>query len=163
MRLELQSDNGDAQIVVNGNAFWVSDPSSHTVYEGTLPAQHGAANTDSASHSLPTVAQIQSDLNQLMAHADVSSAAPGDVAGQAAYTVTISPKHAAGLLGSAQVAWDAVRGVPLRVAVYARGNPTPVLELKATNISYGAVPASNFTISPPAGSKIVKISTPTGV
>ena len=54
--------------------------------------------------------------------------------------MSIGPKHDAGLLGSAELAWDAVRGVPLRVAVYARGNSTPVLELKATNVSYGAVP-----------------------
>ncbi len=102
---------------------------------------------------------IQSDLNRLMGHADVSGAIPSDVAGQAAYTVTLSPKHSAGLLGSAQIAWDAVRGVPLRVAVYAKGNPTPVLELRATNISYGAVPASDFAISPPSGAKVVKVST----
>ena len=38
LRLELQSTNGDAQIVVNGRSFWVSLPAAQTVYEGTLPA-----------------------------------------------------------------------------------------------------------------------------
>ena len=48
--------------------------------------------------------------------------------------------------------------MPLRFGIYARGNTTPVLDLKATNISYGAVPASIFAISPPSGAKVVKIS-----
>ncbi len=38
LRIELQSDNGDAQVVVNHRSFWISDPSQNTVYEGTLPA-----------------------------------------------------------------------------------------------------------------------------
>ena len=64
------------------------------------------------------------------------------------------PKHDGGLLGSAELAWDAANGVPLRAAVYARGNDSPVLELKATKISYGAVSASTFDVTPPAGAKI---------
>jgi len=163
LRLELQGDNGDAQVVVNNRSFWVYDPSSNTVYEGTLPAQTGAQHKPAgggAGNALPTVAQIQSDLNQLMQHLDVSGARPSDVAGRAAYTVRVSPKHSGGLLGDVQLAWDALRGVPLRIAVYARGDSTPVLELKATNISYGAVSASDFAIKPPAGAKVVQISAP---
>jgi outer membrane lipoprotein-sorting protein len=165
LRLELQSDNGDAQVVVNHGSFLISDPSSHTVYEGTLPDQSGAGSKRSgqstAAQDKPqSVAQIQSGLNRLMAHLNVSGAIPSDVAGRAAYTVRVSPKHDGGLLGAAEVAWDAARGVPLRVAVYATGDSSPVLQLKATDVSYGAVPASTFAISPPAGSKVVTVSTP---
>ena len=160
MRLELQSANGDAQIVVNQHSFWVSDPALHTVYKGTLPAaQTGAKPALAGTSGILTVAQIQTDINKLMQHVVVSGARPGDVAGQAAYTVHVSPQHDGGLLGSAQLAWDAIRGVPLRVAIYARNNPTPVLELKATNISYGPVARSDFAVTPPAGSKVVTVAT----
>ena len=37
-----------------------------------------------------------------------------------------------------------------------------MLELKATDISYGAVSAGVFKVSPPAGAKVVRISTPAG-
>jgi outer membrane lipoprotein-sorting protein len=165
LRLELQSDNGDAQVVVNNGSWWVSDPASQTVYEGTLPANTGSSSsTDTSSGSgVPTVAQIQTDLNKLLGHLNVAgtqSSNPTDIAGQPAYSVSISPKHDGGLLGSAQIAWDAVTGTPLDVAVFARGNSTPVLELKATNISFGSVPASTFALTPPAGYKVVKVSTP---
>jgi outer membrane lipoprotein-sorting protein len=163
LRLELQSASGDAQVVVNGRSFWISEPSTHTVYQGTLPASIGGAKSKSSTtkkaDALPTIAQIQTELTKLMGHASLSGATASDVGGQPAYTVSIGPKHSGGLIGSAQLAWDAVRGVPLRIAVYARGNSSPVLELKATNVTYGAVPASNFAVSPPAGSTVVKIAT----
>jgi outer membrane lipoprotein-sorting protein len=160
LRIELQSDNGDSQVVVNGNSFWISDPMSNTVYTGTLPAEKAKTDkTASADQGVPSVAKIQSELTKLMQRVNVSGAHPTDVGGQAAYRVEVSPKHDGGLLGSAQVAWDALKGVPLEFGIYARGNNTPVLDIKATNISYGAVPASDFSISPPAGSKVVKVST----
>jgi outer membrane lipoprotein-sorting protein len=159
-RLELQSDNGDAQVVINHNSFWISDPAQNVVYMGTLPASNEHAKPAKSTHAIPTIAAIQSDINKLAKRVDLSGAIPGDIAGQPEYTVGVSPKHDGGLLGSLQLAWDAVHGVPLRFAIYARDDSSPVLELKATNISYGAVSASVFNISPPAGAKVVKIATP---
>jgi outer membrane lipoprotein-sorting protein len=161
LRIELQSDNGDGQVVVNGSSFWVYDPATHTAYQGTLPA-HSQTHSAKAhkNDTMPSVSQIQTQLNQLMQHANLSGAIPGDVAGQAAYTVQVSPKHDGGLLGDAQLAFDAARGVPLSFAVYARGDSTPVLQLKATGISFGSIPASDFAIRPPSGAKIVKVATP---
>jgi hypothetical protein len=157
LRLELQGDNGDAQVVVHGNDFWAYDPSSHTTYEGTLPssAAHGGADN---SRGVPSVAKIQSQLRRVMQHAFLSGAIPGDIAGQAAYSVRMSPRRDGGLLGALQLGWDAVRRVPLRFAVFARGNSTPVLELTATDISYGKVAGSAFSVSPPRGAKVVHLS-----
>ncbi|MBV9839616.1 MAG: hypothetical protein JO156_15985 [Solirubrobacterales bacterium] len=162
LRLELQSDNGDAQVVVNKGSFWVSDPASHTVYEGTLPADTASSGSQDTGKqdTIPTVAQLQSKLNQLMAHVDLSGAIPGDVGGQAAYSVRVSPKHDGGLLGAAQLAWDAARGVPLDIAVYARNDSSPVLELKVSQISYGPVRSSVFNVSPPAAANVVKVNPP---
>jgi hypothetical protein len=169
LRLELQSDNGDSQIMVNRSSFWISDAQSHTVYEGTLP---GAATSGSTAKSrstkqagtskgLPTIAQIQTDLNRLLRRVNVTgtrTSNPTDVGGRPAYSVVISPKHDGGQLGSLQLAWDAIKGIPLDIGVYARNSTTPVLELKATNISYGAVSSSDLAVSPPAGDKVVKVS-----
>jgi hypothetical protein len=44
--------------------------------------------------------------------------------------------------------------------VYARGDTSPVLELKATDITYGPVDSSVFSISPPSGATVVKVATP---
>jgi outer membrane lipoprotein-sorting protein len=161
LRLELQGSNGDAQVLVKNGAFSIYDPMSNTVYKGTLPAggsQPGKTGTD----TIPSVAQIQSQLNQLAQHIDVGGPYPRNVAGQPAYKVVLTPKHSGGLLGSVQLAWDAAHGVPLGIALYSVNSSTPVLELKATHVSYGAVSAGVFKISPPAGAKVVRISTPAG-
>jgi outer membrane lipoprotein-sorting protein len=165
LRLELQSPNGDSQVVVNNNRFWVSDPASQTVYQGTIPAgtEKAKAHKKAAGSGMPTVAQLQAGINHLLGHAHVSgvkTSNPSDIAGQPAYSVRVSPKHDGGLLGSAQIAWDAITGTPLNVAIYARGNSTPVLQLKVTNISFGPQAASTFDLKPPAGYKVVKVSAP---
>jgi outer membrane lipoprotein-sorting protein len=165
-RLELQSDDGDAQIVVDQRSWWISDPVQNVVFEGTLPAHSGSADSSGsstssgargASHGLPTIASIQAELAQLMQRFNVTGPTSTDVGGRPAYRVTVSPKTSAGLLGSVQLAWDASRGIPLQFDVYARGSATPVLGLQATSVSYGAVPASVFSISPPAGAHIVQV------
>src|ERR1035441_6538519 len=62
LRLELQSANGDAQVLVTNGSFWISDPSSNTVYEGTLPQDKSTAKAGTAKQDkLPSIAQIQSD------------------------------------------------------------------------------------------------------
>lgn len=160
LRLELQSDNGDAQAVVSGGHFWVYDPGANTVYEGAVTSHATTKRAGARHETAPSVSQIQSDLNKLAQHINFSGAVPSDVAGHAAYTVRVSSKHDGGLLADAQLAWDAARGVPLRFAVYARGDSTPVLELKATQISFGRVPASDFALRPPGNAKVVRVSTP---
>lgn len=165
LRVELQGNNGDASLVVRNGSFWAYDPSQNTVFKGTLPAQgqERKASSDKAAakkEAVPSIAMIQRDLSQAMSHLSISSAIPGDIAGRPVYTVRVSPKQSGGLLGAAQLAWDAVRGVPLRVAVYARGDKTPALAVSATNISYGPVARSVFSISAPAGAKVVDIATP---
>ncbi|HEY5317086.1 MAG TPA: hypothetical protein VIJ20_03845, partial [Solirubrobacteraceae bacterium] len=167
LRIELQGSNGDAQLVVNGKSFWVYDPSSNTVYEGQLPADMTSSTKPSSApadkqDALPSIAKIQTELDHLSKHLDLSGATPGDVAGQPTYTVRVSPPHSGGLLGAAAIAFDAVRGVPLQFSVYATGNSSPVLQLSATDISYGPVAASDFSVSPPAGAKVVKINVPSG-
>jgi outer membrane lipoprotein-sorting protein len=163
LRIELQSGNGDGdgQIVLNGRSFWAYDPTSNTVYEGVLPPQSSHSGTaDSGADTLPTVAEIQNRLNRLSRHVDVSGATPTDVGGQPAYTVSLSPKTGAGLIGSAQLSFDANDAVPLDFAVVPRGDTTPALELQATSVSYGALPLSDFQTSPPAGAQVVHVSLP---
>jgi outer membrane lipoprotein-sorting protein len=162
LRLELQSTNGDGEIVVNHRRFWIYDPASDTVYQGNLPRQsQGGAGTDSetAGH-VPTVAQIQRQLDRLGRHAHVSGARATDVGGQPAYSVTVTPRTGAGLIGGARLAFDANHALPLDFAVFSRGETSPALELRATDISYGAVPRSDFQISPPAGARVVQVAIP---
>ena len=119
-RLELQSDAGDAQITGDGRTVSVYDATTNSGYRVTLPQD--AADAGSAGpprrpdgrrdHPLPRSRD---------GPADLSGARPSTVAGRPAYTVRIAPKHDGGLIGAAELAWDAQSGTPLRAAVYASG------------------------------------------
>jgi hypothetical protein len=167
LRLELQADvsssggAGDVQILIDHNRFTVYDSSSNTAYEGSIPDKGGPGDkggSGGAAEQPPSPNEIQQEITKSMRYVGLSAAIPSDVAGQPAYTVRVSPKHDGGLLTAAELAWDAIHGTPLRAAIYASGNSSPVLELKATDISYGAVSSSVFNVSPPAGAKVVNLS-----
>ena len=172
IRLELQSNAGDLQIQSDGKTVTAYDSSSNTLYRladlgsktgsSTGSATESSSTNEKANGGIPSLAEIDKALAHLGQNATVSGATPTNVAGQPAYSVQVSPKHDGGLLGGAQLVWDSARGVPLRIAVYAQGQSSPVLQLTATDITYGAVPASSFAITPPANAHVVDLNVPSG-
>jgi outer membrane lipoprotein-sorting protein len=162
VRLELQSQKGDTQIVYDGHTLLLYDAASNTVYRYTPPAhEQGSSPPDEGSgqkHEVPSVAKIEEAIAHVGKHADVSGATPTDVAGQPAYTVRVSPNEGGSLLGGAEFSWDADNGVPLRAALYSSTSSSPVIELAATEVSFGPVESSVFEITPPASAKVQEIT-----
>jgi outer membrane lipoprotein-sorting protein len=158
LRLELQSQQGDTQILYDGRTISLYDAASNTEYRYTPPAREQDA---SDSGETPSVAKIEEAIAHLSKHADVSGATPTDVAGRAAYTVRVSPNQSGSLFGGVELSFDAANGVPLRAAVYSSTTATPVIELAATEISYGAVAGSVFEVNPPSDAKIEELELPT--
>src|SRR5712691_624139 len=93
LRLELQSDQGDSQLVLDRRSFWVYDVSSHTVYRGRLPQERRVEPAAKEKHHAPSLAEVRDGIARLMRHATLSGAVPGDVAGRPAYDVRIAPKQ----------------------------------------------------------------------
>jgi len=153
MRLELQAQAGDAQIVAGEDRLTVYDSASETVY--VLPLEDRKAREHEGEE--PTLADVRSGLDRLADAWNLSGAQPTSTAGRPTYTVRIAPKDDGGLLGAAELAWDALNGVPLRAAVYAQGQDEPVLELEAEDVSFGAIDASTFEADHPAGARVVEI------
>jgi outer membrane lipoprotein-sorting protein len=179
LRLELQAEKGDTQILYDGHTLELYDASTNTLYRyqppaattaataarkhGAHAAKHARGAAVSDTHEVPSVAKIEEAISHLQQHAKVSGAQPGDVANQPAYTVRVSPKEGGSLFAGVELSWDANHGLPLRAAVYSSTSSSPVIELDATEISYGPLESSVFDFHPPAGAKVedVKISQPT--
>ncbi|HEY2632873.1 MAG TPA: hypothetical protein VGI26_10915 [Solirubrobacteraceae bacterium] len=163
-RLELQSEKGDTQILYDGENVSMYDASTNTLYRYTPPKGTSATTTapDSkeAAHKTPTAAEIEEELARARKHADVSGATPTDVGAQPAYTVRVSPKENGGLIGGAELSWDAVHGTPLRAAVYSTASSSPVIELAASEVSYGPVDSSTLEFKPPADAKVENVTLP---
>src|SRR3954454_592393 len=158
-RLELQSQAGDAQIVSDGKTATVYDASSNTAYKFDIPQDKGKGDERRAGEQKPvTLEQVDKAITEVSKHWTLSGANPTSTAGEPSYTVRISPKDDGGLLGAAELAWDASNGVPLRAAVYADNQDSPVLELKADDVSFASVPESDVTVGAPADAKVVDMS-----
>jgi hypothetical protein len=174
-RLELQSDKGDTQILYDGHNVSLYDASTNTLYRYTPPqgsgtnppggaqgAGSGSTGAGADHNKIPTVAEIEEGIAHASKHTNVVGATPADVAGQAAYTVHISPRENGGLIGGAELSWDAANGAPLRAAVYSTTSASPVIELSASKISYEPVGSSTLDFTPPANAKIEEVTLPTG-
>jgi outer membrane lipoprotein-sorting protein len=164
VRLELQAEKGDTQVFYDGHTVSVYDAASNTLYRYTpVAGQSGTSDAPTGPspepHEIPTVAKIEEAISHLD-HVNVSGTTPTDIAGQAAYTVRISPKEPGSLIGGGELSWDAVHGVPLRAAIYSSTSSSPTLELAATSISYGPVDSSVFDFTPPPNAKIEEIVLP---
>ncbi len=152
-------------MIYDGHTITVYDASSNTVYRYTPPASSdssgSATKTQTAGqHETPSVAKIEEVIARLSKHADLSGANPTDVAGQPAYTVHISPKEGGSLLAGGELSFDANNGAPLRAAIYSTASSSPVIELAATEISFGPVSDSVFQFTPPPGAKIEEVTSP---
>lgn len=159
-RLELQSEQGDTELVYDGHTFELYDAATNKLYRYT-PEQHSQSGEDkegqSESGHVPSVAKIQEGIDHLRKHANVSEASATDVGGQPAYTVSLSPNEGGSLLSSVQVSFDAENAVPLRAAVYSTASSSPVLELAASEVSFAAVEASVFSLDVPKSAKVQDI------
>lgn len=187
VRLELQANGGDTNVVLANHTVSIYGVSPNTVYRYALPQREGSAggtsctapnessgtstqlcferksdDTGTDHHEPPSVAKIEEAISHLDEHANLVGATPANIAGQPAYTARISPKESGSLLGAAELSWDAVHGIPLRAAIYSSHSTSPVIELAATEISYGPVESSVFEISAPPGAKIVEPRHATG-
>ena len=105
LRIELQTTGGglDSQIMVNDTSITVFDGSQNTIYKIALPAKSSTGTTHQ-SGSIPTVDQIQSRLDELSTHLDISGAIPGTAGDVPSYSSSRSrPSTTAGC--SATCSW----------------------------------------------------------
>jgi hypothetical protein len=119
-RLELQSDAGDVQVVWNRTAVRCSTP------RRTRSTARRSRSTPAAERPRTGRArrrQIDAFLSTGSRAREVSGARPTDVAGQAAYSVRVSPKHDGGLLGRGRARLAPRPAVPLRVGDLRPGQP----------------------------------------
>jgi hypothetical protein len=154
MRLDLRSDAGDLEITADGRRVRLFDARSNTISSFALPKTFRDGDRKGGPGALGDLA---GDLGPLLSMWNLSGATPTSTAGRPSYTVRISPRDDGGLLGAAELAWDADHGVPLRAAVYVQGESDPVLELAATEIDYGPVAPADLEARPHRGARVVEV------
>jgi len=160
LRLELQAEKGDTQIIYDGSKLSMYDASTNTLYvlKAPQPEHMGGAKQDAHAHHPASLSDIEEAIAHLEKRATVSGATPTNVGGQPAYTVRVAPKEGGSLFGGVELSFDANHGLPLRAAVYSTQSSAPVIELAASSVSYEAVPDSVFEVKPPANATVEQLS-----
>jgi len=151
LRIELQGQAGDSQIIWNGQSLQIYDAASNSVYELAMSKDqkqsrrhHLANKKDHTGGSL---------LQGLQSAWNLGTPQPGNVAGQPSYTVRADLKDQAGLLSAVQISWDATYHLPLSFQVYAKNVADPVLDIHADQADFVQPDASAFNWSAPADAK----------
>jgi hypothetical protein len=129
--LSLSSEAGRVELTGDRGQIALYDERSDTEYR--LPLELDRRSDGDRLHA------VQRMMGALARSFDVAAPDAGAVGGRPAYTTQITPRDDGGLLGAAEVSWDAERPVPLRLAVRAQGEEDPVLEIELSRVSYERV------------------------
>jgi outer membrane lipoprotein-sorting protein len=157
----------ERSIYARKDSLWIWDSQTFTAHHVAAPSQTAMTNTGQAgsvsSESPPAFdpeSMAKRALSAIEPSTTVSLGPNADVAGRDCYTLILEPNTSQTLVGRVEINVDAETKVPLRVAVYARGAETPALSGQFTSVSYDAIDPSVFDFTPPAGAKVVQVSTP---
>lgn len=163
-RIALLDTDSEYDLIHNGQQVWVYDSEQNTVEEGTTPAkgqgkakgQHPAKKPRPAGSVPLTPAQaVQQLIAAITPTTGLAVADNQSVAGQAAYTLVVTPEQSGSLIDRVEITVDAQNGAPLSFAIYSTKTPnTPVFKLAFTSVSFAAPPASRFEFTAPPGAKV---------
>jgi outer membrane lipoprotein-sorting protein len=154
-RLALLGQLAESDVVHNGRDLWTYASDSQLVGHQMLPA-------DTAARKAPEAKDLkqytpQGAAEQALKSIDPSTVVTVDrtarVAGQAAYTLVLTPRDTRSTVRKVTLAIDAVHHVPLRVQVFAAG-AAPAFETAFSDISFTRPAASVFAFTPPKGAKV---------
>src|SRR5262249_22172387 len=153
-RLDLRTGAGPVSAVWDSTTLSVYVAALNSVYRTSLPQPASPSGT---APQPPTLAAIDRVLARIGQAWTISQPQPGVVAGQPAYTVSMSPRQSGSLLASVELTWEADHGTPLRAAVYTQSAASPALQLDLTKIVYGPVSDSDMQASFPATATVTDL------
>lgn len=158
LRVQVLDQLAERDAIRNGSDAWTYDSSANTVTHAVLPAGPAVPEPSTPAVSPDQLAQ------RLLAAAgpstDVALGAPTTVAGRSAYTLVLTPKAAATLVGSVRIAIEGQTGLPLAVDVFAKGQAEPAFHSAFTQLDLAAPDTSVFAFTPPAGAKVTEKHVP---
>ncbi|MFF2051982.1 outer membrane lipoprotein carrier protein LolA [Leifsonia sp. NPDC058194] len=161
-RVQVLDQLAERDAVRNGSDVWLYDSKAQSATHVTLPDRSPSGTDGATPTPLATTPQALAD--KLLAAADPSTTvtlgAPSSVAGRDAYSLVLTPKTDATLVGSVRIAVDGATGIPLRVQVIATGATAPAFEAGFTTFSTDRPDASVFRFTPPANAKVTEQSVP---
>jgi hypothetical protein len=149
-------------IFISRTDAWAWDFDSFTAYH-LGPSPRGGRGSERRSDGtgldlVDPMALTRKALAAVTPSTRVSVAGTARVAGRDAYLLALEPRTAATLVGRIEVAVDAERRLPLRVAVIPRNRSAAAISVAFTSISFAAIDPSVYRFTPPPGAKVMEAS-----
>lgn len=161
VRVQVLDQLAERDAIRNGSDLWLYQSTGEKVTHATLPAH--AKKTAAPDETSLTPSQLaQRFLDAVDPSTKVSLGTDTTVAGRDAYDLILTPKAESTLVGSVSIAVDGTTGIPLQVAVTARGASSPSFQAGFTAFSDQKPDASRFAFTPPKGATVTEQKLPTG-
>ncbi|WP_207406376.1 hypothetical protein [Rathayibacter sp. SD072] len=148
-------------VATKGEGVWVYDSAENTATHFLPPESDDAAPEAVPPTEVPTPSSVA---EQLLASIDptttVAVGSDVEVAGRDAYELVLTPRDGTTLVGSVTVSIDGETGLPLGVAVTARGGTAPAFSVAYSSIDFDAPDAAMLTFTPPAGAEVTEKAAP---
>jgi outer membrane lipoprotein-sorting protein len=158
-RLGLLGQLAESDVVHNGKDLWTYASDTQQVGHQVLEAGSKDEPAAKADPKDLTKYTPQGAAAEALKAIDPSTSVTVDrtarVAGQAAYTLVLTPRDSRSTVRKVTVAIDAAHNVPLRVQVFGAAS-APAFETAFSDISFKRPAASVFAFTPPKGAKVSK-------
>jgi hypothetical protein len=155
-RLAVLGTLSEADVIHNGRDLWTYRSQTNDVSHRVLPPATGDESGSSGPPGAPPLTPAAAAA-QLLKSVDPSTAVTVEssqvVAGRPAYTLVLTPRDPATTVRRVEIAIDAERFVPLRVAVFGSGS-SAAFETGFTALSFSTPPGSIFDFRIPRGASV---------
>jgi outer membrane lipoprotein-sorting protein len=171
-RVQVLDQLAQRSVVVNGSDAWYYDSDSREAVHAVLPDREAAragleAKLREKAATYPELQDVPRTPAEL-AQVFLASIDPGTevtvdgtsrVAGRSAYELLLTPEDTTTLIGSIAVSVDSGTGVPLSVAVHARGQDEAAFEAGFSSVEFNTPAAGTFEFTPPPGATVTEVPT----
>ncbi|SEA78196.1 LolA family protein [Leifsonia sp. 21MFCrub1.1] len=162
VRVQVLDKLAERDAIRNGTDLWLYQSNGEKVAHATIPDSGRKATPTPDATALTPSQLAQRFLAAVDPSTKVSLGDATTVAGRDAYDLVLTPRTDATLIGSVSIAVDGRTGIPLKVAVTARGASAPAFEAGFTAFSDQKPDAGVFAFTPPKGASVSEQKLPTG-
>ncbi|WP_298255135.1 hypothetical protein [uncultured Arthrobacter sp.] len=171
-RVQVLDELAQRDVIVNSTDAWSYDSATNEVRHAALPDKDAAkAELEArlqqkvADHpELQDLPRTPAELAELfLTEIDPSTEVAVDgtsrVADRSAYELRLTPEDPATLIGTISVSIDSETGVPLGVAVQAKGQEDAAFDAAFSDVDFSAPDATIFDFTPPPGATVIEAPT----
>ncbi len=150
LRVQVLDSLAERDVVRNGSDVWLYSSRESEAAHVVLPSRSSATPSPEAT----TPADLARRIVSAIEPSTRLAVSGGSVAGRSAYELTLTPGTSDTLVGHVTLSVDAATGLPLRVAVTARGHDSAAFSIGFRSIDVSAPSAETFRFTPPAGTRV---------